>query len=541
MTKDRFCVAILAALVFAAQTRAADPLPTRVESVLSLPGYKDAHWGLLVVDAKTGETVYERNADQMFCPASVTKVFSCAAAMSELGPDFRFETPVVRRGEIDSQGVLKGDLILVAKGDLSLGGRTGPDGKLHFEDNDHSYAGSVGTSSATLVPLDPLAGLDHLAREVKEAGIKSITGDVMIDDRIFENAPSSGSGPAHVSSIVINDNVIDVKVTPATKAGEPATVEIVPKTAFISVDERVDTVEEGGKPSISVHSVGPRRFTVRGKIPVGHKPVVKIYEVEEPAEFARSLFIEALRRRGVGVPASPLSGNPSGSLPARSEVANLPKLATYTSPPFREYIRIILKVSQNLHASTLPMLLAAKHNETSLIAGLKREGVALRALGVDTTAVSFGGGAGGARADLVTPRSTVTLLRALKKRADFPTFEEALPVLGRDGTLAKAVPADSPARGHARAKTGTYSVGDPLNGRTILTSKALAGYLETASGRDLVFTFFLNNVPMKGGDDTSAETLAAGQVLGKLCEVFYLDDTNESAKPAAGVAPKGSN
>ena len=195
---------------------------------------------------------------------------------------------------------------------------------------------------------------------------------------------------------------------------------------------------------------------MRGQLPVGHARVVKIYEVDEPGSFARALLIEALRRRGVRVAASPLGYNDTGSLPPRTDVAKLPKVAEYTSPPFSEYIRVILKVSHNLHASTLPLLLAARHGERTLAAGLKRQGEILKSLGVEPGTISFGGGAGGARADLASPRATVNLLRAMASRPEFAAYDAALPILGRDGTLAKAVAKDSPARGHARAKTGTY-------------------------------------------------------------------------------------
>ncbi len=132
-------------------------------------------------------------------------------------------------------------------------------------------------------------------------------------------------------------------------------------------------------------------------------------------------------------------------------------MAEYTSPPFREYLKVILKVSHNLHASTLPLLVAAHHGETTLGPGLRRGGDPQGAGGRLAT-ISFGGGAGGSRADLVTPRATVALLRRWRRGPSSPRYEAALPVLGRDGTLAKAVDADSPARGHVRAKTGTYWV-----------------------------------------------------------------------------------
>ncbi|MDB5349808.1 MAG: D-alanyl-D-alanine carboxypeptidase serine-type, family [Planctomycetota bacterium] len=529
----RFLIGAVLVIAVGSGSRAADPAMERVEAVLGTPAYKTGHWGLLVVDAKTGETVYEKNPDQLFCPASVTKLFSTSAAMSDLGADYRFKTPVVRRGDVGTDGTLKGDLILVAGGDLSFGGRTGPDGALLFEDNDHSYA--AGSFKATLVNGNPRAGLEHLAKGIKESGIKTITGDVLVDDRLFEPAASTGSGPSRVVPIIVNDNVVDVVVTPASKVGEPAVVTIKPETAFVSFDAQVTTAAEKTTASIEVAAIGPRRFTVRGRLPVGHRPVVKIYEVEEPAAFARTLFLEALRDQGIKFSASPLGDNAALSLPARPDVAKLPIVAEYTSPPFKEYAKVILKVSHNLHASTLPLIIAAHHGETTLDAGLRREGALLKGLGVDISSIAFGGGAGGARADLVTPRATVTLLQAMAKRPDFSAFEAALPVLGRDGTLSQAVAPDSPARGHARAKTGTYWLNNGLNGEALLTSKALAGYMETASGRPLVFAFFVNNIPLKGGN-VNDSTAAVGKLLGSLCEVFYAD---AAASPAPGT-PKAN-
>jgi D-alanyl-D-alanine carboxypeptidase/D-alanyl-D-alanine-endopeptidase (penicillin-binding protein 4) len=335
----------------------------------------------------------------------------------------------------------------------------------------------------------------------------------------------------------VNDNVVDVVITPGSKLGEAAKVRIVPETDSVQFDAQVDTTS-GEAALVEVHAVAPHRLTVRGRIPVGHKPILKTYEVEDPASFARSLFIETLRSRGIRVGASPLAENEVAKLPSKAEVAGLPMVAEYTSPPFREYLKVILKVSQNLHASTLPMLVAARHGETTLAQGLRREADLLAKLGVDARAVSFGGGAGGSRSDLVTPRSTVTLLRSMAARPDFNAYDSALPVLGRDGTLAKAVAPESPARGHVRAKTGTFWVDNALDARPILVSKALAGYLETASGRKLTFAFFVNNVPSEviGGTVPEAAT-TAGRRLGRLCEVFY-SESPEATEAAPVPTPE---
>src|SRR5262249_6956433 len=145
--------------------------------------YKHSRWGILAIDMDSKKTIYTHNADMLFAPASVTKLYSCAAAMIALGPDHRFQTPVYRRGEVD-KGILNGDLILVAQGDLTLGGRSLPDGTLAFTNSDHIYANYL-TTRAELPATDPLQGLNDLARQVKAAGIRGITGDVLIDDRLF--------------------------------------------------------------------------------------------------------------------------------------------------------------------------------------------------------------------------------------------------------------------------------------------------------------------------------------------------------------------
>jgi D-alanyl-D-alanine carboxypeptidase/D-alanyl-D-alanine-endopeptidase (penicillin-binding protein 4) len=511
-------------------------LSRRIESILATPGFQNGHWGIMVVDRKTGQTVFERNPDQLFAPASVTKLFSTAAALVELGPNYRFGTPLVRRGEIDSKGVLRGDLILLAQGDLCMGGRTGPDGTLLFRDDDHTYA--AGNFYSQVTPTDPLAGLDHLAREVNAAGIREIAGDVIVDDRLFAAAPTTGSGPRRVSPIVINDNLIDIIAEPAAKLGQTAQVVFQPPTQFVTMDADVATVDARQQTSLEVHVVGPNRISVRGELPLGRARIVKIHEIEDPPSFARALLIDALKRRGVRVGVSPLGKNVTAGLASLADVAKLPRVAEYTSPPFSEFIKVILKVSHNLYASTLPLLLAAHHGERTLEFGLRREGEILKSLGVDAGAISFGGGAGGDRADLATPRATVTLLRVMASRPEFATFDAALPVLGRDGTLAKAVSKDSPALGHAHAKTGTYFVENPLNGTTLLTSKALAGYLETAGGRTLIFAAFVNGVPLdapRPNRSISEATTAAGRVLGRLCEVLYADSgaSTENATRAA--------
>ena len=180
-------------------------------------------------------------------------------------------------------------------------------------------------------------------------------------------------------------------------------------------------------------------------------------------------------------------------------------------------IEVTLKVSHNLYASTLPCLVGVKEGKETVEQGLREQAKFLKGLGVASETIPFGGGAGGATSDRVTPRAAVKLLEAMDKRPEGKAFFDALPVLGVDGTLAEVVPADSPARGKVRAKTGTLVWFDALNDRFLLQSKALAGDLVTKSGDRLFFAMFVNDVPLPRGVSSTRE----GKVLGKLCEVIH--------------------
>lgn len=521
-----FAAVVGFSILAASPVRASEPaLADSIEKLLKTNGYENAHWGVLVADAKTGKVLYEKNADRLFGPASVTKLFTTAAALEKLGADHRFKTFVKRRGEIDDMGELKGDLILVASGDMAMGGRTSSEGAMLFENNDHTYGGD----SAALVKADPLHALQLLARDLAKSGLKRVRGDVLVDDRLFRPEPSSGSGPRTVSAITINDNLVNVVIDAADKVGETPKYRTSPATGMLNVDFQVTTVEKNGPLSVSVRTLGPRAVQVSGTIPHGRKELIRSFEVVDPAGWARGLLIECLRREGVKAAVSPLSTPEATALPSPAEIAALPTAAEYQSPPLGEFVKVILKVSHNLYASTLPMVLAASEGKRTLSDGLRIEGQTLQNLGVPADSVSFGGGAGGARADMVTPRATVALLRTMRDHKAFAAYDSALPVLGRDGTLARAVERTSPARGHVRAKTGTYFVDNDLTGRSVLTAKALAGYVDTATNRELAFCLFLNDVPTRPATDSTPAVNAteAGKLLGRIAEAIYLNSPKD--------------
>ncbi|TMQ32065.1 MAG: D-alanyl-D-alanine carboxypeptidase/D-alanyl-D-alanine-endopeptidase, partial [Planctomycetota bacterium] len=188
-----------------------------------------------------------------------------------------------------------------------------------------------------------------------------------------------------------------------------------PETSYAVIDAQVDTVSSGPTQG-DIHGAGPHSFVVRGRIPVKAKPLVRVYAVEEPAAFARALFIECLRHEGIRISASPLQ-TPTAELPEKDGYGKLERVALFTSPPLSEAVKVTLKVSHNLYASTLPLLVAARKGKRTLADGLRLQGEILKGLGVDVQQISFGGGAGGANADAVTPRASVQLLRSVAKQS----------------------------------------------------------------------------------------------------------------------------
>jgi D-alanyl-D-alanine carboxypeptidase/D-alanyl-D-alanine-endopeptidase (penicillin-binding protein 4) len=514
-------VSLLVLLALAPAARADEPLAKKLEAVMDGKDYAHSHWGVLVTDAKTGEVVYARDPDRLCTPASTTKLFSCAAALVAYGPDHRFETPVYRRGPV-VDGSLHGDLFLVASGDLTFGGRRGTDGKPAFADVDHTYA-NAGLGAAELTDTNPLVGLEELAKQVKKAGITEVRGEVLVDDRLFTRAEGTGSGPAAVTPIMVNDNVVDVVVTPGAKPGDPAKVAMRPETAFVQMDVVVTTGKPDTDPDLTLQAVTTHQFTVRGNVPAGGKPAVRIVPVEDPALFARYLFIETLRKQGVKVLA-PLARPARYDYPDPDGYGKLTKVATFTSPPFKQAVQVTLKVSHNLYASAMPCLVAVKKGRKTLEEGLKEQRRILRDLGVDVEAISFGGGAGGSPADCVTPRAAVQVLAGMAKRPEWEAYRAGLPTLGVDGTLATSVPEDSPARGKVFGKTGTWIWRDGMNDRFLLRSKSLAGAMTTKAGRELYFAIYLNDVPLPPGATATRE----GKVLGKLCEILYAGDDHRT-------------
>src|SRR6266704_1064637 len=274
-------------------------LAQRIQKVISRPEFTHANFGIEFCSLDTGEVLYALNADKLFVPASTTKILTEGALLAKLGADYRFHTRVYRTGPIDKHGVLKGDLIIVASGDPNLSNRIQPDDTLAFVDHDHSYNGPA-------LSGDPLPVIKQLARDVAAKGIRKIEGRVYVDATLLPEVGREGGTDVLMSSIMVNDNVIDLVGTPGAKAGDPVKLSVAPQTSYLHFTNTITTGPSDSKPAFdssspAANADGSFTVTLTGNIPAGGEPQTAAFPVPSSIQFATTVFREALLSTGISV------------------------------------------------------------------------------------------------------------------------------------------------------------------------------------------------------------------------------------------------
>src|SRR5580700_6811636 len=466
-----------------------------------------------VYDLDAHRVLYARNAYVLMVGASTTKLLTEGASLALLGPDFRWTTPVYRTGPVDAHGVLHGDLVLVASGDPNLSQRIQPDGTLAFENEDHAYDGSAETKA---VPGDPLAVLRDLAAQVAKAGIKQIEG-VQVDTSLFPDQGAEGGTGVIVSPIVVNDNLVDVTLTPGARPGDPVNIAVSPKTPYVTFVNRATTGAQKSDASIDMSAdvrdaSGHHTVTIAGSQSVGPS-VLYAYRVPEPKLFAQAAFTLALNDAGIRLQQTAVPEKPPAS--TAHVPANL--VAEHVSPPLVQDVYITLKVSDNLHAGLMPYMWAVyRAHATSdyLKNGFALEAKLLRGAGLDLLQAAQQDGLGSSA--FFTTDFMVHYLAWVYRQSWYPQLLRGLPVLGVDGTLSD-IQRSSPARGKVFAKTGTDDSDNFLTGGGVY-EKGLAGYTTTRSGRHIAFAFYISALNGPHDEDTGA---LAGQILGGMAAAAY--------------------
>ncbi|HTX36428.1 MAG TPA: D-alanyl-D-alanine carboxypeptidase/D-alanyl-D-alanine-endopeptidase [Bryobacteraceae bacterium] len=455
-------------------------------AIESSPAARLAYWGIQVVDLDTGKTLYQRNPERYFVPASNTKLFTAAMALTRLGPDYTFVTRIVSTAAPDAEGRITGDLCLVGGGDPNLSARAIP------------YQKGPVTG-------DPLAAIAELADQVAARGVKRIAGSIVGDDTwyVWEpyatgwaiEDPISDDG-APVSALTINDNTLVLSVHPGARAGDLAWLTLNPSLEYYRIGNRVRTGPPGSERHVTFDRL-PDSLDGQlwGTLPVGNQGQDLRLGIQDPARYAAMALRAALEERGITVEGDAVARHlfpdelPAGlhSAPAAAGggegQADGFELARRVSAPLLEDLRITAKVSQNLHAEmALRAVGKARRNVGSFEAGLDELKSFLAEAGIGADSYSFHDGSGLARLNVVSPAAVVKLLRFMYASPQRENWISLLPVGGQDGTLANRFGSGAAAAGKIHAKTGSLS-----------HVSALSGYIERPHGRWLAFSILVNN------------------------------------------------
>ncbi len=501
-----------------AQGQTDQSLDAKITAIVNRPEFRHALFGIEVYSLSDNRVLYALNEHKLFVPGSVTKLITEGVTMELLGADYRFRTSIYRTGSLSKDGVLSGDLVLVASGDPNLSNRVRSADTLAFENEDHAYGHIL---EAKLVPGDPLQVIRGLAKQAAAKGIKKIEGRVLVDVSLFPEGTREGGSGVIISPVSVNDNVIDVIVTPGGSAGSLTSLQASPVTRYATFQNEVKTEDAASAAEIQFvptrNSDGTLSVRVRGAVPAEKAPRPFPFVVPQPSKFAEVVLAEALQQAGIEIKDNSSSDIPNWKALAASYTAEN-QVAEHVSPPLKEDVKVTLKVSQNLHAAMKPYLLGAllaKEHDGALLAGFRQERMFLQRMNLDVQAAAQSDGAGGS--SYFTPDFVVKFLAVMAKQKNFRYFHDALPILGRDGTLWNTQ-RDSPAVGRLRAKTGTHVTGDLLNEQYVVNGKGLAGYLETRNGKHLIVAIFANHVPA-GGDIRAV--LKVGDALAEIAAAAY--------------------
>lgn len=460
-------ILLVAAALCQAVPVLAQAVPPQTAAAALAAAPAGTRFGLLVVDDQ-GREIAAIRPDDRFIPASNTKLFTTAAALAVLGAN----PPAAgaRIGLAQGHGKVP-DVVIAADGSLSL-----------------STAADCVT--ACLAPL-----LDQVAAQARTVGDVIADASAFSDQRwspgMSWNNIGTDSGTA-TAALAIDHNELPILVTPAA-AGQPPVVTVSP---YFTVLNQAVTVTEGETRLGIDRAVGSRTLRIYGTIKAG-APWRELLGLDDPADFAGWLVAKELAARGVKVRGRVKTiFRPVGAAPA-APAYRLGFAATAPAKPLEDEVRLINKVSQNLHAEMLvrrlaPAAPAPEAGKAAPVDSLEQGLAAARAVlvqaGVPRAGFDFADGSGMSTYNRVSPRAAVALLRWTAGQPWGAAYRASLPVGGVDGTLRRRF-AGTPLAGRIFAKTGTLNA-----------TNALSGWLIAASGRELTFSIIANDVP----DGTSA-------------------------------------
>lgn len=459
------------------QTASADVALTNFRAdlleIVARGGWSTDHWGVLVVSMERGDTLFALNERASFVPASNLKLFTTAAALRTLGPDFRYATYLLADGDIRG-GALEGDLVLYGTGDPTFSDR--------FFDSADAVWGAFADSLFDL-------------------GISEVTGDLVADASYFgpvgvslgwQDSYRSAAYAALPGALSFNDNAVSLRILPGEAVGHRPRVEFFPGGGRGIAVVNTARTTAGGRTRLRIRrSAYDGPIVISGQIARNSRDVWRQVAVASPARYAAATLREALEERGITVHGgirviererdSALTGRPVQA--PGLEGPRLRLLAAHRSPPLLDILRVINHRSHNLYAEqVLRTIGRVAAGAGSLEAGTRAAIAGLGDAGVELSGLRMRDGSGLSADNRVEPATIVSLLASMVESPAAATFLATLPEAGDPRGLRRM--ARTSAEGRLWAKTGT-----------IEKVSSLAGYVRAADGELLGFSFVANGVP----------------------------------------------
>jgi D-alanyl-D-alanine carboxypeptidase/D-alanyl-D-alanine-endopeptidase (penicillin-binding protein 4) len=460
-----------------------------IDRILDAPPHDRVHFGVVVLDAESGETLYERNAERWFVPGSNQKILTTAAAWSRLGPNYRFRTALWATAPPGER--LEGDLILVGSGDPSLSRRFWDSGP---------------------------AALRALADSAAAAGIRQVAGALLVDASAWDSTtvlPTRevadlvfGYG-ATGGVFAIDEGEIRVVARGAARVGEPADLEWSPRGRDWFVLSRVRTVAPDSVSRVTASYLPEtRQLVLVGGVGPGTLDTLTFAQ-RDPVRVASAELLKGLTEAGIAVDGGwdvrwevgqridrngAHSTQTSCLTGALEECPSAWLVASLESPPLGELVRVALEPSQNWVAEQLMFGLGAELGER----GSLREGLdvverfLVDDVGLDPLDVAPRDGSGLSAYNLVTPRAIARVLRFMAVRPDADAYRAAMAEPGEEeSTLEERLLG---LEGRVFAKTGTIS-----------NVNSLSGYLVREDGQEVIFVILSNGAGLD--EDTMRSTI----------------------------------
>lgn len=426
-------------------------LPALFDRIADQSNLQRGNWGMVVQtltqSGASSTSLYSRNPEKYFTPASNTKLLTSAAALQRLGTQFRQQTGFYGEGAAPNLQ----RLVVVGRGDPGVN----------------------------------QAQLDAVARQLAQQGIRQI--DTLVgDDSYFRGDlfnptwewedTQAGYG-APINSLIVNENAFGLTLTPQG-VGQPLRVSFV--DAQVARDWQIvnqtRTIGGGETEFVAVsRNDAKRQIMVSAQLRAGSAPETTAVAVSSPGEHFLARFQQALAANQIQVRQVQLSTQPLS-------VAGQP-LASISSAPLTNVVTEVNRFSNNLYAEVLLRWLGSTSGKPSTdhaATGLEVIPTVLAPLGVNPQGYRLNDGSGLSRRNLISPLALVQLLQGMAQTPNASTFRNSLTIAGTNGTL-KARFTGTAVAGQLQAKTGTLT-----------DAVALSGYLTPANHPPVVFSIMVN-------------------------------------------------